>query len=847
MGDQQKTKVAILGGGMAGLTTAFYLTATKELREQYDVTLYQMGWRLGGKCATGRGVFDRIEEHGIHAFVGSYYNALGMMSACYDELSGLVDAGKVEGVLPSFEEAFRPADSVVLWEWIDSRMRSWPFRVEGNNLSITTHAEFETSLSALKELMAGAITLGRLYYDDNIRAEADSAGIERAKEEYERRQKEAAANPGKPLKGIMGAARWVVEAAIVVYRVVAFLVPLLLWAFKRRREIGLFLRPMNRSGMPQSVMMTFASWLRKRGRIPQKAQSRRIRILVNYLCTICRGIFTPDYNLFKDGFDILESLNYIDWLRYYGLSGESESAPIAINNIDISYNFPDGDNSRPPSMAAGTYLRWTLRMLLNLQSYVWSFEAGTGETVIAPLYHVLKNRGVNFAFFHKVKGLELSPDRQSIEKIAFDVQAELKDGVSEYDPLVRVDCEPDKAVRFLMCWPGRPKYELLKDGDALRVSGKDLESYWTEPPDRDPVYLHAGADFDKVVFAIAVGAVPYLFPGMDIMGEKSPPDPNEPSQTKMWREMVAGTPACATQTLQVWFDDTSRDMGGAALDEEEPYGVVSGTFVAPFNGQADFSRLIGYERWGRGDWAKLTREEPKALWYFSGALTLSFPKPGDPAPSPRPTSPRFAAGETRAQVRPFSDLDFPREQNERVWDFSVQFLQATAGYLLPKAAIPWQPLGLDFGKLMGPDATPPSPGSPEAADRAALISEYDLIEGAKGTARLHNQFWKANIEPSERYTQCPPGGTTARLAADGSGFNNMVLAGDWIANRLNLGSVEGAVMGGKLASRAICGAPVLDDIVGYGVPATPATGAKVIQLLRAATPRSREERPAKRA
>ena len=70
-------KIAIIGGGMGGLTAAFDLSS-KDLSNKFDITVYQMGWRLGGKCATGRNQSknQRIEEHGIHAFAGSYYNAL---------------------------------------------------------------------------------------------------------------------------------------------------------------------------------------------------------------------------------------------------------------------------------------------------------------------------------------------------------------------------------------------------------------------------------------------------------------------------------------------------------------------------------------------------------------------------------------------------------------------------------------------------------------------------------------------------------------------------------------------------------------------------------------------------
>ena len=35
------------------IAAAFELTATPELRARHHVTVYQPGWRLGGKCASG--------------------------------------------------------------------------------------------------------------------------------------------------------------------------------------------------------------------------------------------------------------------------------------------------------------------------------------------------------------------------------------------------------------------------------------------------------------------------------------------------------------------------------------------------------------------------------------------------------------------------------------------------------------------------------------------------------------------------------------------------------------------------------------------------------------------------
>ena len=50
------------------MSAAFALTNTEALRQRFEVTIYQYGWRLGGKGASGRNARygQRIEEHGLH-------------------------------------------------------------------------------------------------------------------------------------------------------------------------------------------------------------------------------------------------------------------------------------------------------------------------------------------------------------------------------------------------------------------------------------------------------------------------------------------------------------------------------------------------------------------------------------------------------------------------------------------------------------------------------------------------------------------------------------------------------------------------------------------------------------
>ncbi len=47
-------KIAILGGGLGALATAFELTSSPDWQSRYAITVYQQGFRLGGKCASSR-------------------------------------------------------------------------------------------------------------------------------------------------------------------------------------------------------------------------------------------------------------------------------------------------------------------------------------------------------------------------------------------------------------------------------------------------------------------------------------------------------------------------------------------------------------------------------------------------------------------------------------------------------------------------------------------------------------------------------------------------------------------------------------------------------------------------
>ena len=668
-------KIVILGGGIAGLATAFELTSQPDWRSKYDITLYQIGWRLGGKCATGRGENGRIQEHGIHGFLGSYHNTLPMMVQCYQEL------GRPEGTpLSSFRTAFDPQSAILMWEWIDGAWRPWTMVYPTNSDWPDQPPNDWSAATMLRRLLSAA---GQFV--------------------------EQAAPP------ILGLVRGL---------------------FQRLDQL------MQALDLDRVMRAVDELWGHLKGWLVDHLQTdlRRLYLVLDYIFTLVRGALADE--VLTKGYDRLDEENFDAWLRRHGIDERTLNSPLTLNTTNLSYQYPNGDTSRPPQMGAGCYLHWTLRMFDFRGAFGFLFKAGTGETVIQPLYELLARRGVRFEFFHKVEALRLDQQKSKVAAIDFGIQATLKPGLAAYRPLMR--------VKALDCWPAAPLYDQLVEGEALKANEIDLESYWTPWAPVARKTLNCGEDFDRIVFAISIGAVPHLCP--ELM-EASP----------AWRDMVANVPALTTQATQIWLSRSTKEMG-ASLPPADSGIIISGTYAGPPDGQVDFTGLIGFEDWPAD-------RIPQSLWYFCGLMPEYDPPP------------------------PFTDHDFPRRQSERVRHQFIQYLQTNIGPLLPGATTgavrpPGDPAGLDFDLLVD--------GS-----------------GAEGVARYSSQFWRANIDPTERYVTSPPGSTKFRLKAWESGFSNLVPAGDWIYTGLNVGSVEGTVMGARLASHAITGSPPLKDIIGY--------------------------------
>jgi uncharacterized protein with NAD-binding domain and iron-sulfur cluster len=114
-------RVAVLGGGMAGLAAAWRLSEPEA--GPNEVTVYQRGWRLGGKGASSRGVHGRIEEHGLHVWLGYYENAFRLLREAYGELDR--PATDPDCPIRTWRDAFTPASVIGLGDDVGDEWHDW--------------------------------------------------------------------------------------------------------------------------------------------------------------------------------------------------------------------------------------------------------------------------------------------------------------------------------------------------------------------------------------------------------------------------------------------------------------------------------------------------------------------------------------------------------------------------------------------------------------------------------------------------------------------------------------------------------------------------------------------------
>jgi uncharacterized protein with NAD-binding domain and iron-sulfur cluster len=566
----EKYRVAILGGGPAGLSAAFHLTNDPEWKSKYDVCVYQLGWRLGGKGATGRNPKQgwRIEEHGIHGFCKFYFNTWSMMSSVYKELKATDRA-----VMPckKMETAFLPSSISYSVSNVD---KTWHSDIghmpTGDGLpwdSDDVELSWKAIILGIFEQMMGRGRKGnvkRLGHSDllhpkskNERNSAHASAMHRLiKSLHKKIDKDWKSGDEKSIEKLLTSA--VKDLSEI------------------RKPLGGFIAEVEKIfhiGNSQALTTLDMFWA----------------VLV--------GIVKDE--LWRKDLDVVDHLDYRAWLKTHGAKDHTLTSVLAFAVPNILFAYPDGDSTRPPTLSTAAWLNWTLRSVLGKGDYFYFMASGTGDTVISPLYLTLLRRGVRFEFFHKLTGIETVKDEGDlcVQKLIFEKQAE-QSANKEYDPLVKMP-----APKGWKVWPSEPKWASLKDSNKDKSDNINFES-WDGPSGCNARVrtLTKGIDgtegFDYAIWAMPTSLIPLV---------------GDASMKELWKSQVEKLPTTMTQAAQFWMNRSTDEMGWK-IPKGDPATsrYVSASMPNPLNGMADFSDLIRFEHW--------VKTEPKALIYFCSQL-----------------------------------------------------------------------------------------------------------------------------------------------------------------------------------------------------------------------------------
>jgi uncharacterized protein with NAD-binding domain and iron-sulfur cluster len=717
MAQPERRKVAVLGGGPAAITAALELTAP-HLGGRFDVTVYQPGWRLGGKCASGRNLAEggRVEEHGLHVWFGFYDNAFRVMRGAYEELNRPQDHP-----LATLEQAFEGCDELVMY---DRQGTGWQdFRITFPRNELTPGGDY--GLPDFWEVAAQMCNWAVRRWDIVNPAQPRAVAVPaRRRALTAARVLDVARGLGVGLgidserggEQLLHLARRIARAGEAVTRPLSRLRR----NGVRAAEVGVT-RPGAGPRLLAILLTRFRDWLWEHVVSDRHAEDPRLRLFFTTFDTfasVIAGIVND--GVLERGWEAIDDRDLCEWLSAHGAkevtvgATPAERAPLLRAIYDVAFAYPGGDIAAA-SAAAGTATSNLLRLLFTYRgSVVYKMRAGMGDTVMAPLYEVLRRRGVRFEFFNTVTDLHLSDDGQQLDAIEVVRQVDLAGDVP-YQPLV--------PVQGLECWPSEPLWEQLRDGEGARRSGANFELE-ANPLQREPLTLRRGEHFDSVVLGIPVGALPEICSGVAARHEP-------------FARMLASAETVATQAFQLWLTKPTAELGW-----QHGENSLAATHVQPLDTWSDMSYLLDSEAWRQEDGVH-------GLAYFCGALD-------------------DRAGEDRAQA------------TARVKGNAQTFLEEHVAALWPRALSNGHAGPVDWTVLTDP-------------------------RGRQGSARLEAQYWCANTTAGERYVLSPAGSMAHRLAADQSGVENMMLAGDWTRNGIDGGCVEAAVTSGLQAARALIG------------------------------------------
>ncbi len=572
-----KERIAIIGGGMGGLATAFWITEKKGWQDRYEITLYQTGWRLGGKGASGRNLDanlgHRSEEHGVHVWFGLYENAFKTIRAAYEEMGP-------HGPFQKWSDAFKPSGEGILGERINDFWSWWLLKFRFRD------GELPGDGRPLPDLFDYLVRALRWFawnvheFRDLERSLATPKEAPLAHRSWPRRLSGFGRRLFRNVTQVFTKAPTYLHIALKIVE-----------SLPRNPEKFLEADVQRLIEVLDKFMSDLAE--RWESSVLEDHECRRLLLALDLGIAAIRGVLAD--RVLTRGLDAIDEYDFCEWLQRHGARFASmEESAIIRGLYGIPFAFEEG-NTDKPNFAAGAALRSLVRIFFGYKkAYAFRMQSGMGEIVFTPLYRVLAARGVKFEFFHHVENLGLSADGRRIEMIDVSVQAKTRDG-KPYEPLIEVPLSG--GIQF-KCWPSEPLWDQL-EAPAPITGDPGFESPWSHYQSVKKKTLKLEQDFDKVVLAVPPSVLRH------VAGELVKAD-------SRWDNMVTHIKTARTLATQVWLKEDAKGIGWDPAGRFKEEALV-GAYEHPINIFMDATHIMRKtETWGT--------DGPGYLAYFCGPM-----------------------------------------------------------------------------------------------------------------------------------------------------------------------------------------------------------------------------------